>query len=56
VYPTSDLIRSYLRAVHRRRPLLPIRLPGTLLARSEPVRTSLPERTVGTKRWEEFLA
>jgi uncharacterized protein YbjT (DUF2867 family) len=56
VYPTANLIRSYLAATHRRRPLLPIRLPGRA-ARALRAGANLPlGGAVGSRTWEEFLA
>jgi uncharacterized protein YbjT (DUF2867 family) len=60
VYRMVDLLRSYMRAVHRRRMVLPVWLPGksaqafragaNLVA--EPV---VPGRPAGGRTWEEFL-
>ena len=58
VYDAADLFGSYLQAIQRRRPLIPIPLPlptraarairqGALLA---------PGQAVGRRTWEEFLA
>ena len=56
-YPMADLIRSYLRAVGRRRPLMPVRLPGKV-ARAVKDGANLPaaDATLGHRTWEEFLA
>lgn len=57
----ADLIRTYLRAVHRRRPILQIPMPGrfarairhgALLVPAD----ATPERAEGRRTWEEFLA
>ena len=55
-YPMADLIRSYLEAVGRRRPLLPVRLPGKI-ARAVSDGANLPaaNATLGHRTWEEFL-
>jgi uncharacterized protein YbjT (DUF2867 family) len=56
VYPTADLIRAYLRATHRRRPLVGIPLPGDA---ARAIRSGVhlaPDRAVGTVTWEQFLA
>jgi uncharacterized protein YbjT (DUF2867 family) len=56
VYPMAELVRGYLRARGKRRPMLPLRLPGTA-ARSVRAGANLaPERAVGRRTWEEFLA
>jgi len=52
IYPMADLVRSYLRAVGKRRPLLPVRLPGkaaaAVRARGQPCyRTGGGSRHVG---------
>jgi uncharacterized protein YbjT (DUF2867 family) len=55
-YSTADLLRGYLSATHRRRPLLPVWLPGNA-ARSIRAGANLaPDRAVGRVAWEEFLA
>ncbi len=56
VYTLSDLLRSYLQASHRRRPLLPIRLPGKAAAAFRAGANLAPERAVGHRTWEDFLA
>jgi uncharacterized protein YbjT (DUF2867 family) len=60
VYPMSDLVRSYLRAVRRRRLLLPLWIPGktarVVRAGGNLVAPALPAVPTGTGTWEEFLA
>ena len=56
VYPMADLVRSYLRAVGKRRPLLPVRLPGKAAAAVRAGANLGTERVVGHVTWEEFLA
>jgi uncharacterized protein YbjT (DUF2867 family) len=55
VYDVSDLFRSYLRATHRRRPIVPVRLPGAA-ARAIRGGANLTSENVGRRTWEEFLA
>jgi uncharacterized protein YbjT (DUF2867 family) len=59
VYRMSDLVRSYLRAVHRRRLLLPLWIPGksarVVRAGGNIVAPAVPATPVGIKTWEEFL-
>jgi uncharacterized protein YbjT (DUF2867 family) len=56
VYEMSALLRGYLRARGKRRPLVPVRLPGQA-ARAFRAGTNLsPDRAVGRRTWEEFLA
>ena len=56
VYGMDELIRSYLHAHGRRRVLVPLRLPG---AGARALRSGVnlaPDRAVGRRTWEEFLA
>jgi len=55
-YPMADLIAGYLRAGGKRRPLLPVRLPGTI-ARVVREGANLPDQgaTLGKRTWEDFL-
>ena len=50
-----DLYRSYLTATHRRRWVVPVRIPGSKAVRNGAL---LPQgqHTLGTRTWEEFLA
>jgi uncharacterized protein YbjT (DUF2867 family) len=56
VYRTEELLRGYLRATHRRRPMLPLRLPGKAARAVRAGAILSPERAVGRRTWEEFLA
>ena len=55
--PDGRPVRSYLRAVDRHRPLLPVHLPGKI-ARAVKDGANLPagDATLGHRTWEEFLA
>jgi uncharacterized protein YbjT (DUF2867 family) len=59
VYRMSELVRGYLRAVHRRRVLLPLWIPGksarVVRAGGNLVAPVVPAIPVGLKTWEEFL-
>jgi uncharacterized protein YbjT (DUF2867 family) len=55
VYDAADLFRGYLRATHRRRPIVPVRLPGQA-ARAIRAGAILPSEVLGRRTWEEFLA
>jgi uncharacterized protein YbjT (DUF2867 family) len=56
VYRLEELVRGYLRATHRRRLLLPVRLPGAA-ARAIRAGANLSlDHAVGRRTWEEFLA
>jgi uncharacterized protein YbjT (DUF2867 family) len=56
VYPVSDLIRSYLRAQGKRRPMVPVRLPGRAARAVRAGANLAPDRAVGERTWEDFLA
>jgi uncharacterized protein YbjT (DUF2867 family) len=50
------LVREYLRARGRRRPVLPVRLPGRAARAIRAGANLAPDRAVGRRTWEEFLA
>jgi len=60
IYPMADLVRSYLRAVGKRRPVVPVRLPGHAARAVRDGANLAPgsavDRAVGRRTWEEFLA
>jgi uncharacterized protein YbjT (DUF2867 family) len=56
VYRAADLLRGYLRASRRRRPIVPVRLPGRAARSLRDGANLAPERAVGRRTWEEFLA
>ena len=56
VYPMAELLRGYLRAAGKRRPLVPVRLPGQAARAVRAGANLAPERAVGRRTWEEFLA
>jgi uncharacterized protein YbjT (DUF2867 family) len=56
VYELTDLIRSYLRASHRRRLLMPVRLPGKAAQAVRAGAILAPDQAVGHRTWEDFLA
>ncbi|GIJ11503.1 SDR family oxidoreductase [Micromonospora andamanensis] len=57
VYTMADLVRSYLAARGRRRPFLPVPVPGAAgRAYRDGDNLSVDGATVGTRSWEEFLA
>jgi uncharacterized protein YbjT (DUF2867 family) len=55
-YELADLLRSYLRATHRRRPLLPVHVPGRAARALRAGANLAPDRAVGHRTWEEYLA
>ena len=56
VYPMPDLIRAYLRATHRRRPIIPVWMPGRAARAFRAGANLAPARAVGRRTWEDFLA
>ncbi len=56
VYPMSDLLRGYLRARGKRRPIVPVRLPGKAARACREGGNLAPDRAVGHRTWEDFLA
>jgi uncharacterized protein YbjT (DUF2867 family) len=56
VYEASELFRGYLRATRRRRPVLPIPIPGAAARAVRAGAVLAPDRAVGRRTWEEFLA
>ena len=55
-YKTADLIRGYLERTRRRRMLLPLWIPGQAARALRSGANLAPERAVGRRTWEEFLA
>jgi uncharacterized protein YbjT (DUF2867 family) len=56
VYEMAELLRGYLQANQQQRPIIPVWLPGKA-ARALRAGTNLnPNRAVGRRTWEEFLA
>ncbi len=56
VYELADLVRSYLRARGKRRPILPVWLPGQAARAYRAGANLAPDRAVGRRTWEDFLA
>ena len=55
-YPMADLLRSYLSAAGKHRPILPMRIPGRAARAVRAGATLAPGHAVGRRSWEEFLA
>jgi uncharacterized protein YbjT (DUF2867 family) len=51
----ADLFRGYLTAVHRRRWVVPVPVPGSKAVRNGALLPP-PRHTVGTRTWDQFLA
>jgi uncharacterized protein YbjT (DUF2867 family) len=56
VYEMTELLRGYLRARGKHRPIVPVRLPGKAARAFRAGANLSPERAVGRRTWEEFLA
>ena len=56
VVPFTDLARAYLRADGRRRPVLPVRLPGAVARAYREGGHLTPDHAGGGRTYEEFLA
>jgi uncharacterized protein YbjT (DUF2867 family) len=57
VYSAAELLRGYLRASkRRRRPIVPVWLPGNAARAFRAGANLAPEQAVGHRTWEEFLA
>jgi uncharacterized protein YbjT (DUF2867 family) len=56
VYSAAELLRSYLRASHHNRLIIPVWLPGKAARAIRGGANLAPSRAVGQRSWEEFLA
>jgi len=56
VYRGADLVRGYLQASHQHRPIVPVWLPGKAARAVRAGANLSPERAVGHRSWEDFLA
>ncbi len=56
VYAAAALLRGYLRARRKHRPILPIWLPGKAARAFRAGANLAPDRAVGRRTWEDFLA
>ena len=56
IHRTEELLRGYLKATQRRRPMLPLWLPGKAARAVRAGANLAPERAVGRRTWEDFLA
>ena len=55
-YEFKDLVRSYLKAAGKRRMIMSMRLPGKAAKAFREGANLAPDRAVGKRTWEEFLA
>jgi uncharacterized protein YbjT (DUF2867 family) len=56
VYEMAALLRGYLRARRKHRPILPVWLPGRAARAFRAGANLAPDRAVGRRTWEDFLA
>jgi uncharacterized protein YbjT (DUF2867 family) len=56
VYEMAELLRGYLRARRTHRPILPVRVPGKAAKAFRAGANLAPDRAVGHRTWEDFLA
>jgi uncharacterized protein YbjT (DUF2867 family) len=56
VYGAAEPIRGYLRARGKHRQVVPVRLPGKAAGAFRAGANLSPDRAVGRRTWEEFLA
>ncbi|HSA50907.1 MAG TPA: NAD(P)H-binding protein [Yinghuangia sp.] len=56
VYDAKELARTWLAAAGRKRPIVPVHLPGTMGAAFRSGALTTPDHAVGVRTWEEFLA
>jgi uncharacterized protein YbjT (DUF2867 family) len=56
VYEMRELIRGYVRARRKHRPIVPVRAPGKAARAFRAGANLAPDRAVGRRTWEEFLA
>jgi uncharacterized protein YbjT (DUF2867 family) len=56
VYQMSELVRGYLRARGRHRPIVPVWLPGRAARAVRAGANLAPGRAMGRRTWEEFLS
>jgi hypothetical protein len=56
VYGMADLLRGYLRARGKRRMIVPLWIPGKAARAFRAGANIAPERAVGHRTWEDFLA
>ena len=56
VYEMAELVRGYLRAHGKHRPIVPVWLPGKAARAFRAGANLAPDRAVGRRTWEDFLA
>lgn len=56
IYSLAELIESYLSKVGKRRAFVPVRIPGQAASALRAGANLAPDRAVGKRTWEDFLA
>ena len=56
IYEMADLLRRYLQARGKHRAMVPVRLPGAAARAIRAGANLAPDRAVGHRTWEEFVA
>jgi uncharacterized protein YbjT (DUF2867 family) len=56
VHEMAELLRDYLRAAGKHRPMIPVRIPGRAARAFRAGANLAPDRAVGRRTWEDFLA
>lgn len=56
IHGLDDLLRTYLRTVGKRRPILPVRVPGQAFRALRAGANLAPDHATGTTTWTDFLA
>ncbi len=56
IYDSEYLLRSYLQAIGKRRAIIRMKVPGAAAAAIRAGANLAPDRAVGTRTWEDFLA
>jgi uncharacterized protein YbjT (DUF2867 family) len=56
VYGMAELVRGYLRAHGKHRPIVPVRFPGNAARAFRDGANLAPDRAVGRRTWEDFVA
>lgn len=56
IYEMEELVRTYLEATGKRRPIVTMKLPGEAARAFRAGANLAPDRAVGRRTWEDFLA
>jgi uncharacterized protein YbjT (DUF2867 family) len=56
IYTLAELVKGYLSAAGKRRPMVPMHIPGHAASAIRAGANLAPARAVGKRTWEEFLA